>query len=140
MNKLKLILFAAILFSFSAKAQDDTTFQKIRVGSYGEILGSWQNYGLNRWTGSPKGNSEINHAQISIPRFVLAIDYKFNPKWILGAEIEFEAGGTGTAMEMEAGSGSENGEYETEMEKGGEVALEQFHITRKIVDAFIKTL
>ena len=51
MNKLKLILFAALLFSFSAKAQDDdSTFQKIRVGSYGEILGSWQNYGLNRWT------------------------------------------------------------------------------------------
>ena len=27
---------------------------------------------------------------------------------------------------------TENGEYETEVEKGGEVAIEQFHITRLI--------
>jgi len=31
---------------------------------------------------------------------------------------------------------SENGEYETEMEKGGEVALEQFHITRLYTSCF----
>ena len=35
------------------------------------------------------------------------MDYKFTPKWILSAEIEFEAGGTGSAMELE---NSENGE------------------------------
>ena len=142
MNKVILLVTTAILLTSNSKAQNDTTqipedgFSKIQVGGYGEILGSWQNYGLNRWSGSTQGNSKVNHAQVSIPRFVLAMDYKFNSKWILGAEIEFEAGGTGTAMEMEAGSGSENGEYETEMEKGGEVALEQFHITRTFVDAF----
>ena len=136
-SKSIIALSISVLCSASSYAQDDdSTFQKIRIGGYGEMMASWQNYGLNRWTGSTKGNSEVNHAQISIPRFVLAMDYKFNSKWIIGAEIEFEAGGTGTAMEMEAGSGSENGEYETEMEKGGEVALEQFHITRKFVDAF----
>ena len=119
-----------------AQAQDDdTTYHKIRVGGYGEMMASWQNYGLNRW-GSTKGSTEVNHAAISIPRFVLAMDYKFNEKWILGAEIEFEAGGTGMSLEIEKGTGSENGEYETELEKGGEVALEQFHLTRKIVDAF----
>ena len=64
---------------------------------------------------------------------MLAFDYKFNSKWILGAEIEFESGGTGTALELE---NAENGEYETELEKGGEVALEQFHITRLIHPAF----
>ena len=57
------------------------------------------------------------------------MDYKFNKRWSLGAEIEFEAGGTGIEYELETGTGSENGEYETEVEKGGEVALEQFHIT-----------
>lgn len=61
------------------------------------------------------------------------MDYKFSPKWILGAEIEFEAGGVGTEMELE---NAENGEYETEMEKGGEVALEQFHVTRLIHRSF----
>ena len=37
-------------------------------------------------------------------------------------EIEFEYGGTGNAYELE---NTENGEYETEVEKGGEVALAQ---------------
>ena len=134
MKQIFVILF--IVLTFNVSAQEDTTFKKFRFGGYGEMLASWQNYGLNRWSGSTNGNSEINHAQISLPRFVLALDYKFNEKWILGAEIEFEAGGTGMAMEMEAGSGSENGEYETEFEKGGEVALEQFHITRKFTKEF----
>ena len=134
----------SICTSLNVYAQNtpkDTTkssdgYTKLRFGGYGEILGSWQNYGLNRWSGSTQGNSEVDHSEISIPRFILALDYKFNEKWILGAEIEFEAGGTGTAMEIESGSGSENGEYETEIEKGGEVALEQFHITRKIAKEF----
>ncbi|MCR5453528.1 MAG: hypothetical protein K6F33_00880 [Bacteroidales bacterium] len=135
MKKFLLMLAAILTLTLSVQAQSDTTYKKIRLGGYGEILGSWQNYGLNRWA-STKGKTEINHAQISIPRFVLALDCKLSEKWILGAEIEFEAGGTGMAMELETGTGSENGEYETEIEKGGEVALEQFHITREIVDAF----
>ncbi len=109
---------------------------RFRMGGYGEMLGTWKDYGINRWSGSNKGNSKINHAEVSLPRFILALDYKFSDKWILGAEIEFEAGGTGTAYELETGTGSENGEYESEMEKGGEVALEQFHITRLIVPQF----
>ena len=46
---------------------------------------------------------------------------------VLSSEIEFEYGGTGAAREVEWYE--ENGEYETEIEKGGEVALEQFHIS-----------
>ncbi len=129
-------LAISLVCAGNASAQVDTTFQKIRIGGYGEMLASWKDYGLNRWSGSTQGNAKVNHAHISIPRFVLAMDYKFNDKWMLGSEIEFEAGGTGTAMEMEAGSGSENGEYETEIEKGGEVALEQFHLTRYFARAF----
>lgn len=49
-------------------------------------------------------------------------------------EIEFEYGGTGSAREIEWYE--ENGEYEVEIEKGGEVALEQFHITKLIHPAF----
>lgn len=69
----------------------------------------------------------MNRATVSIPRFILAFDYKFSPKWVLSSEIEFEYGGTGAAREVEWYE--ENGEYETEIEKGGEVALEQFHIS-----------
>ena len=42
-------------------------------------------------------------------------------------ELEFEYGGTGSAMELEY---EEFGEYESEVEKGGEVMLEQFHFTK----------
>ncbi len=104
-------------------------YNKFRFGGYGEILANFMDYGNNRFTGKGTGNTKDHRNSVSIPRFVLAFDYKFNSQWILGAEIEFEAGGTGTAYEIE---NTENGEYETEIEKGGEVALEQFHITRLI--------
>lgn len=109
------------------------TFNKFRVGGYGEMVGAFKDYGINRFYGGSDGNTKKDRSTISIPRFVLAFDYKFTPKWILGAEIEFESGGVGTAYELE---NTENGEYETEVERGGEVALEQFHITRLIVPEF----
>ncbi|MCH5232099.1 MAG: hypothetical protein J1E78_00570 [Muribaculaceae bacterium] len=108
---------------------DIDSYRKFRFGGYGEMLAQFMDYGSNRFTGASYGNDRTHRNAISIPRFVLAIDFKFTPKWILGAEIEFEAGGVGAAYEIE---NSENGEYETEIEKGGEVALEQFHITRLI--------
>lgn len=108
-------------------------FDKFRFGGYGEVLANFMDYGINRFRGTQSGNTRDHRNEISIPRFIVAFDYKFNSKWVLGAEIEFEAGGTGSAYEIE---NTENGEYETEVEKGGEVALEQFHITRLIHPAF----
>ena len=68
------ILGMSALCGQSAWAQVDTTFEKIRLGGYGEMLASWKDYGLNRWSGSTQGNAKVNHAHISIPRFVLAMD------------------------------------------------------------------
>lgn len=119
--------------SLSATAADTAGYNKFRLGGYGEMVASLKDYGVNRFAGTSSGSTDTHRATISIPRFVVAFDYKFNSKWILGAEIEFESGGTGTAVELE---NSENGEYETEIEKGGEVALEQFHITRLIIPQF----
>lgn len=90
-------------------------------------------YDSNRFSGTSYGSSRKHRNDIAIPRFVLAWDYKFSFRWLLGAEIEFESGGVGLETELE---NSENGEYETEMEKGGEVALEQLHITRLIHPVF----
>ena len=114
----------------ASATSDYATFSRFRVGGYGEMLANFKDYGINRYYGSTEGNADARRNTISIPRFVLALDYKFTDRWALGAEIEFEAGGTGAAYELE---NSENGEYETEVEKGGEVALEQFHITRLIL-------
>lgn len=128
------ILFLTLLMALPLAAQtgaDSAGYSRFRFGGYGEMVASMMNYDVNRFT--PTGSARRQRAFISIPRAVLAFDYKFTSRWILGIEIEFEAGGTGSAVELET---SENGEYETEIEKGGEVALEQFHITRLIVPAF----
>ena len=80
----------------ASTAEDD--YRKFRIGGYGEMVAAFKDYGINRFTGTQNGNTKDHRNTISIPRFVLAFDYKFSPKWILGAEIEFEAGGTGMAM------------------------------------------
>lgn len=131
MQLLKSMLIGAAALAMPAAAQeaaDTTGYSKFRFGGYGEMLASYKNYDINRF--QLNGSGRTRRGTIAIPRAVLAFDAKFTPKWILGVEIEFEGGGTGTAVELE---NSENGEYETEIEKGGEVALEQLHITRLII-------
>ena len=71
---------------------DNDGYTRFRVGGYGEAVASFKDYGINRYYGNPNGNTRDHRNTISIPRFVLAMDYKFTPKWILSAEIEFEAG------------------------------------------------
>lgn len=146
MRKLTSLFILCFLMSFGktvAQGKDSTKkeeksssyteeYNKFRFGGYGEMVASYMDYGLNRMT--EKGSVKENRGTVAIPRFVLAFDYKFSPTWILGAEIEFEYGGTGSAREIEWYE--ENGEYEVEIEKGGEVALEQFHITKLIHPAF----
>ena len=104
---------------------DIDSYEKFRMGGYGEIAASYMDYDYN-WE-RPTGAAHLNRGSISIPRFILAFDYKFSSKWVLGAEIEFEYGGVGASKEIEWIE--ENGEYETDIEKGGEVALEQFHVS-----------
>lgn len=132
-------LSGALLASCGTMAQQSQDsiqyggWDTFRIGGYGEMVATFKNYGTNRFYGSSEGNPQERRNTIGIPRFVLAGDYKFTKKWILGVEIEFESGGVGTAYELE---NTENGEYETEVERGGEVALEQFHITRLIYRSF----
>ncbi len=134
MKRLLGLLVLSFTISSAQAAEPDTLgYNKFRFGGYGEMVANFKDYGINRFYGHSEGNAKQNHNTISIPRFIVAFDYKFTPKWILGAEIEFEYGGSGTAYELE---NTENGEYETEVEKGGEVALEQFHITRMIIPEF----
>lgn len=128
------IFFAAVicLMAGSARAQWNTDsteydgFDRFRVGGYGEMVANFKDYGINRFNGTAEGNSKLKRNTIAIPRMVLAGDVKFNKHFWLGMEVEFEYGGTGQVYELE---NTENGEYEVEMEKGGEVAIEQFHLT-----------
>lgn len=134
MQLFKSMLIVAAACSLPAAAQeaaDTTGYNRFRIGGYGEVVASVKNYGINRFM--VNGSERRTRATVAIPRTVLGLDYKFTSKWIFGMEIEFESGGTGSSVELES---SENGEYETEMERGGEVALEQLHITRLIIPEF----
>ena len=94
--------------SASAKWNRDSTeydsFDRFRVGGYGELVAAFKNYGINRFNGTQQGNSHIHRGTISIPRFTIAGDYKWNRRWRLGLEIEFENGGTGTVYEPKTGN------------------------------------
>ena len=61
----------------------DDDYEKFRFGGYGEMVAKFMNYGTNRFYGGVDNSDHRN--TIAIPRFVLAFDYKFNSKWILGA-------------------------------------------------------
>ncbi|MEA4915920.1 hypothetical protein [Proteiniphilum sp.] len=135
----KIVVLFALMLSVASYAQNDTTkiatewdgYRKYRFGSYGEILYQHMNYGANRYKATD-GAPRENRAYLAIPRTIFAADYKFRGDIILSTEIEFEHGGTGAAMEYEY---TEAGEYEGfEVEKAGEVVLEQFHITKRFTN------
>ena len=62
-------------------------------------------------------------AAIDVERFVIAPKYRINGTIRLESELEFEHGGTGSTMEFD--KFEEFGEFETEIEKGGEVIVEK---------------
>lgn len=121
-----LVAHAGARAQWNADSTEYDTFDHFRLGGYGEAVAAFKNYGINRFTGTSQGNTRLHRNTISVPRFTLAADYKWNRRWRLGVEIEFESLGTGSAYELE---NTENGEYETEVDKGGEVMLEQMHLT-----------
>lgn len=79
------------------------------------------NYYHYNWDTYPQKRDAID-----LERFALYPEYKYNDRFSLKGEIEFEHGGTGATKEFDVFE--ESGEYETEIEKGGEVNIEQLYI------------
>ena len=78
---------ATALAQWNADSTEMDTYDHYRVGGYGEMVAQFKNYGINRFNGTSTGNSDVKRNTISIPRFVVAGDYKFNRHWNLGVEI-----------------------------------------------------
>lgn len=100
---------------------------KLQIGGYGEAVMTRNFYSDNiyRYTRPYEHKDDDSHGRFDLPHVVLNLGYDFGHGWTMGMEIEFEHGGNESAVEMDA---DESGEYEAEIEKGGEVALEQFWI------------
>ena len=102
---------------------------RLRIGGYGEAVMTRNFYSqsFNRYKKPENYADDKSHGRFDLPHVCLNIGYDFGKGWTLGSEIEFEHGGNGTAVEIEA---EEAGEYEAEVEKGGEVNIEQFWINK----------
>ena len=114
----------------TAKAEKQTgNLSRLHIGGYGEAVMTRNFYSqsFNRYKKPELYTDDKSHGRFDLPHVVLNLGYDFGKGWTLGSEIEFEHGGNGTAVEIEA---EEAGEYEAEVEKGGEVNIEQFWINK----------
>lgn len=127
-KRLSCLLTAAMLLGGTAARG------QLTVGGYGEATYSYNFYSdaWNRYK-TPANFRGDHHARVDIPHVVVYLGYDFGNGWTMGSEIEFEHGGVEAAVEMED---DEGGEYETEVERGGEVALEQFWLQKSFSRAF----
>lgn len=126
-KKIITFLLSVILLNICATAQ-------LTVGGYGEAAYSYNFYSdaWNRYK-SPANFRGDTHQRVDIPHVVIYLGYDFGKGWSMGTEIEFEHGGVEAAVEMED---DEGGEYESEIERGGEVALEQFWLQKSFCRQF----
>lgn len=101
---------------------------RLTIGGYGEATMKRCFYSNNylRYI-SPEQYANDQYGEFDLPHVVIYLGYDFGHGWSMGSEIEFEHGGSEVAVEIEE---EEGGEYETEVERGGEVALEQFWLQK----------
>ena len=103
-------------------------WDRLHVGGYGEVAMSRNFYSDNYLRYSEPGKYKGSHGRFDLPHVVIYLGYDFGRGWSFSSEIEFEHGGTESAIEIET---EEAGEYENEIERGGEAALEQFYIQKE---------
>lgn len=114
--------------------QVESAKHRLTIGGYGEAVASRMFYSNNykRYTNADLYKNDKGYGQFDLPHVVIYLGYDFGKGWSLGTEIEFEHGGTESAVEIEE---EETGEYESEIERGGEVALEQFWLQKSFTPA-----
>jgi hypothetical protein len=97
----------------------------LELGGYGEIGFSYFNYAENQ--NRPGGAQRDHRLGFDTKRFTAAIEGHMVGGIEFEAELEIEHGGAGVAKEVEF---EEFGEFETEVERGGEVNLEEMYLKR----------
>jgi hypothetical protein len=108
-------LFVSLLLTLtrSGMAEIDKAETGLSLHGYGTI-----NYQRFDWQTDP-----TRRAIVDLERLALEPSFQVNNWLQFQAEIEFEHGGTGSTMEFD--KIEEFGEFETEVEKGGEVQIEK---------------
>ena len=109
--------------------------QHLTIGGYGEAAYTRNFFSDNvyRYSRPAEYANDPSHGRFDIPHAVIYIGYDFGKGWSMQTEVEFEHIGTGSAVEKEF---TEAGEWESEIEQGGEVELEQFWIQKSFCPEF----
>lgn len=99
----------------------------------------WSRFGLNGYGVVNYYNYDYDtdpnlKDKLDAERLNLYLTYKFSDRISFKSEIEFEHGGTGASLEFD--NQEEFGEFEQEIEQGGEVKVEQINIDFKIKPYF----
>lgn len=132
-----LLLMSGLALSVCAQNDSIPAHKKSRLtlGGYGEAVYTRNFYSDNvfRYSHNDQYRDSKGHGRVDLPHVVIMIGYDFGRGWTMGSEIEFEHGGTESAIEVEA---EETGEFEKEIERGGEVALEQLWVQKSFSKAF----
>ncbi len=99
-------------------------FDEVQISGYGAMT-----YSLYDWqTDTTRRNA------FDVERLVVEPEFHLKNGLKLEAELEIEHGGTGSTMEFD--KFEEFGEYEQEIEKGGEIVLEKLVLEKEIRPAF----
>ncbi|MFR9619929.1 MAG: hypothetical protein SNH63_01775 [Rikenellaceae bacterium] len=124
------VLEAEVKSIEESSAETATSKSRLTLGGYGEVVmsrhfysDSWKRYSAPTMYADDEG-----YGRVDIPHAVFFVGYDFGKGWSFGSEIEFEHGGLEVAVELEQ---EENGEYESEVENGGEIIMEQFWINKR---------
>ena len=105
---------------------------KLELGGYADLQFAYYNHGVNQ--NREGGSQRDSRLTFDTTRLVLELEAGL-PDYGLEAEmeVEFEHGGTGSSMELEY---EEFGEFEQEVEKGGEVLVEEIYLKKEFSERF----
>ncbi|MEI6859451.1 MAG: hypothetical protein V5788_06675 [Shewanella sp.] len=115
--------------SVAKKELAESIWSKFSFTSYGSM-----NYTSDEYYQNVQDTSPERRARFDLERIVTEFGYQFNDKWDMEVEIEYEHGGTGASLEYDGFE--EFGEFETEIEAGGEVMIEKAQLRYSHNDSF----
>ncbi len=130
------VLGAAISLAWlAAPARAERVFAtdsfELELGGYGELGFSFHDHGADQTRAG--GALDDRRIEFDTTRLVAIVEGHLPADLEIEAEIEFEHGGTGAAKELEY---EEFGEFESEVEKGGEVIVEELYIEKEFGGRF----
>jgi hypothetical protein len=112
-------------------SNDPASGPRLEIHGYGDLGWSHYDFGPDP-RATPTGSAQASRSTMDVRRLAVEMEGELLEHVEFEAEVEFEHGGTGTSLELDY---DEFGEYEQDIEKGGEVVVEELHLTRTFGDA-----